>query len=142
MPSSGTDIDYLLILSYTSNMTIRLAYAPRDRALSPTQKRVVFLRAFWATGSASFAAACAGVQRTTPYVWRRQEPDFALLWEEGRHVERTHTIHRPHLPPSRMNDRLLEFSMRRAHGELARFSTRTATPQVARSAENRASDEL
>lgn len=123
-------------------MTIRLTYAPKGRPLSPTMKRVAFLRAFWATGSASFAAACAGVQRTTPYVWKAQEPDFALLWDEGRYAERTHMIHRPHLPPSRMNDRLLEFSMRRAHGELARFSTRTATPQVARSAENRASDEL
>lgn len=123
-------------------MTIRLIYAPRGGRLSPTMKRVAFLRAFWATGSASFAAACAGVQRTTPYVWKAQEPDFALLWEEGRYAERTHSVDRRHLEPSRMNDRLLEFSIRRAHGRLARFSTRTATSERAEKPAGRASDEL
>jgi hypothetical protein len=125
-----------------SAMTIRLTYAPKGRALSPTMKRVAFLRAFWATGSASFAAACAGVQRTTPYVWKAQEPDFALLWEEGRYAERTHTIHRPHLKPARMNDRLLEFSMRRAAGQRRRISTLTATPAMAKTPSDRASDGL
>lgn len=123
-------------------MPIRLTYAPRGRSLSPTMKRVAFLRAFWATGSASFAAACAGVQRTTPYVWRAQEPDFALLWEEGRYAERTHTIHRPHLPPSRMNDRLLEFSMRRAGGRHFRNSTPDATRARPERPQNRPPDRL
>lgn len=123
-------------------MTIRLTYAPKDRPLSPTMKRVAFLRAFWATGSASFAAACAGVQRTTPYVWKVQEPDFALLWEEGRYAERTHTIHRPHLPPARMNDRLLEFSIRRAAGRRFKFSTLDATQGPPKTSANRSSDRL
>lgn len=123
-------------------MTLRLTYAPRGRSLSPTMKRVAFLRAFWATGSASFAAACAGVQRTTPYVWKAREPDFALLWEEGRHAERTHTIHRPHLPAARMNDRLLEFSMRRANGRRSGFSTPTATRAMPKTSERRLSDGL
>lgn len=123
-------------------MTIRLVYAPRGGRLSPTLKRVAFLRAFWATGSASFAAACAGVQRTTPYVWKAQEPDFALLWEEGRYAERTHAVDRRHLRPSCMNDRLLEFSIRRARGRLARFSTRTATLERAETPPDRAFDGL
>lgn len=123
-------------------MTLRLIYAPQGGRLSPTMKRVAFLRAFWATGSASFAAACAGVQRTTPYVWKAQEPDFALLWEEGRYAERTHSVDRRHLKPSRMNDRLLEFSIRRAHGRLARFSTRTAARRPSELPTGPASDEL
>lgn len=123
-------------------MPIRLTYAPKGRALSPTMKRVAFLRAFWATGSASFAAACAGVQRTTPYVWKAREPDFALLWEEGRYVERSHTIHRPHLPASRMNDRMLEFQIRRAAGHRSRFSTPTATSERKETPAGPASDGL
>lgn len=123
-------------------MPIRLTYAPRGRALSPTMKRVAFLRAFWATGSASFAAACAGVQRTTPYVWKSKEADFALAWEHGRLARRTHSINRPHLPPSRMNDRLLEFQIHRAAAARSRISTPSATSDTAKTSTGQASDEL
>ncbi len=45
------------------------------------QRFIVALQ--WGAG-VSDAARFAGVHRTTAYRWRRQDPEFALAWSEGR----------------------------------------------------------
>lgn len=119
----------------------RLIYAPPGQRLPPPKQREAFLRAFFATGSASYAAACAGVDRTTPYVWRAREPEFALAWEAGRLARRTHSADMPKLRPQQMNDRLLELSIRRAQAKRRRVSTLGATLRQARVPTDATSDE-
>lgn len=109
----------------------RLIHCPADKRLSPKRRREAFLRAFLATGSVSFAAACAGVDRTTPYVWRNQDIEFAMLWEAVRRMP--HDRHPDREIGNRlaarqpMNDKMLMYALRRADGTRARISTRTAT---------------
>jgi hypothetical protein len=97
-----------------------------------TEKRQeAFLRAWFATGSASFAAACAGVDRTTPYVWRRKDPEFALAWEAGKHWPHNRRpdreIGKRLAAKKPMNDKMLMYALRGADGNVARISTPTAT---------------
>lgn len=101
----------------------RLIYAPRGKRLPPERRRLAFLRAFFATGSVSYAAACAGVDRTTPYSWRAQDPEFALAWEAGRFGRRTHHPDLLTRPVERMNDKMLRLAIRRGAGRHARIST-------------------
>lgn len=116
----------------------RLIYAPPDKRLPPLRRRLAFLRAFFATGSASYAAACAGVDRTTPYLWREQDPEFALAWEAGRSARRTHTADRPTQPIARMNDKMLMYEIRRLEGKRARISTLGTTRRQEKTPPDRA----
>jgi hypothetical protein len=110
---------------------VRLIYCPADGRLSPKKRREAFLRAWFAIGSASFAAACAGVDRTTPYVWRREDPEFALAWEAGKHWPHDRRpdreIGKRLAAKKPMNDKMLMYALRRADGNAARISTPTAT---------------
>jgi hypothetical protein len=120
----------------------RLIYAPRDKRLPPARRRLAFLRAFAATGSVSFAAACAGVDRTTPYLWRDQDLEFALCWQAARSARRTHHPDRQTRPIARMNDKMLMYAIRRGAAKLARISTSDPTAGQAKDPMDRPSGGL
>ncbi|MBX9945353.1 MAG: hypothetical protein K2Y40_14815 [Reyranella sp.] len=120
----------------------RLIYAPLGKRLPPERRRLAFLRAFCATGSVSYAAACAGVDRTTPYLWRAQDPDFATAWEAGRFARRTHHPDLLTRPVGRMNDRMVGYLNCRAAGRHARFSTSDTAAGQAKALSDQGSDRL
>jgi hypothetical protein len=94
--------------------------------LSPERRKISFLRAYFSTGSVSFAAAIAGVDRTTPYVWRREDAEFARCFETGRHWPRDRKVDheiKKRMVAGRMNKRLLLYALRRAEDKEARIST-------------------
>ncbi|TAJ36723.1 MAG: hypothetical protein EPO55_21020 [Reyranella sp.] len=122
--------------------TPRLIHALPGERLSPERRRLAFLRAFFATGSASYAAACAGVDRTTPYLWRAQDPEFAAAWEVGRSARRTHASDRLTQPIGRMNDKMLMYAIRRTAGKRARISTPDTTTRHEEMPPGQGSDRL
>lgn len=120
----------------------RLIYAPRGKSLPPERRRLAFLRAFFATGSASYAAACAGVDRTTPYLWRDEDPAFALAWDAGRYARRTHHPDRLTRPIERMNDKMLMLAIKRGAGRRSRISTLDQTIGQAKDQADQGTDRL
>jgi len=85
-----------------------------SRIRSKFEQRQAYIDALARTGSASDAAAVIGVERTTPYYWRRTVPGFAALCDRVRREARAagarglkHWVH-----PA-MNDRRLMRTLER-----------------------------
>ncbi|MBM3644789.1 MAG: hypothetical protein FJX02_10680 [Alphaproteobacteria bacterium] len=57
---------------------------PAARILSKPKLRQRYLAALARSGSATDAAAMIGVERTTPYLWRKHVPGFAALCDQVR----------------------------------------------------------
>ncbi len=55
----------------------------KEVATIATTKKEKFLEAFRQTGNVTEAAEKAGVNRATPYKWRKKDPKFAKAWEEA-----------------------------------------------------------
>lgn len=114
----------------------RLIFCPPDKRLPPKRRREAFLRAYLATGSVSFAAACAGVDRTTPYVWRSQDLEFAQVWDAGRAAARTRhpglEIMKRRASRKGLNDQMLIYALGRTGQGRARNSTERATADIAK----------
>ena len=47
------------------------------------RRAITFLEHFAVTGNQSKAAELAGVNRRTPYYWKRSIPEFAVLWDQA-----------------------------------------------------------
>jgi len=87
-------------------------YHPDRKFKSKAHRRRAFLEALRQTGSQSFAAAIVGVERTTPYYWRRTIPGFAEAWDLALAVPASRRRRLYDLPVSRMNERLLVYADR------------------------------
>ena len=68
------------------NVTEYLWTAPRvgePRRRTNLRRRVTFLRELEKTGSVSYSAARAGIDRRTLYRWRDADPRFAERWDRA-----------------------------------------------------------
>jgi hypothetical protein len=68
------------------NVTEYLWTAPRvgePRRRTNLRRRVTFLRELEKTGSVSYSAARAGIERRTLYRWRDADPRFAERWDRA-----------------------------------------------------------
>lgn len=50
---------------------------------TPQREKALFLEALAEIGVVSYAASAAGVERSTPYVWRKKDPEFAAAWDSA-----------------------------------------------------------
>ena len=106
---------------------------PIRRFRSKAAQRRAFIGALWRTRSVSHAAAIVGVERTTPYYWRRVHPGFAEQWALVLAVPGPR---RPRqvldLPTCRMNHRLLLYAVRTLGRPPAKISTSSAAQSPAK----------
>ena len=114
----------------------------RRKWQSKGQRHRAFLRALNATGCAAFAAAIVDVDRTTPYLWRDEDPAFALAWEAGRYARRTHHPDRLTRPIERMNDKMLMLAIKRGARRRSRISTLDQTIGQAKDQADQGTDRL
>jgi hypothetical protein len=108
----------------------RLIYCPRGKRLSSPRQRLAFLKALAVTGSVGFAAACAGIDRTTPYIWRQTEADFAEAWRlvHGRAPTRHPVEVLAARPPETLNSKLRLWVARRLGPRLRAENSTTSFP--------------
>ena len=112
------------------NVTEYLWTAPRvgePRRRTNLRRRVTFLRELEKSGSVSYSAARAGLDRRTLYRWRETDPRFAARWDkallqrEEELLDRGYTFARTGVPRYVFRDGVMTATYRRHDERLIMF---------------------
>ena len=132
------------------NVTEYLWTAPRvgeSRRRTNLRRRVTFLRELEKTGSVSYSAARAGIDRRTLYRWRDTDPRFGERWDralqlrEEELLDRGYSLARAGVPRYVFRNGVMTATYRRHDERLIMFMLgRTRARPANRPADRRSDD--